>query len=92
MQKAVTDRKKYGTHVDSEVSRCDNAFLLHPYADDERLCFSPVNEDSCCHLKLSCQDSDNNHCRDIYIALLRHSLPTALYKKFLKIDESLVLQ
>ena len=48
-RKAVTDKKEHGTSVDSEESRCDNASLLHRCTDGERLCFSPVDEDSCCH-------------------------------------------
>jgi len=49
-RKAVPDKREYGTHVDSEDSRCDNASQLHPCTDGDRLCFIPVVEDSCCHL------------------------------------------
>ena len=49
-QKAVTDKKEYGTQVGSEESRCNNASLLNPCMDGERLCFCSVDEDSCCHL------------------------------------------
>ena len=49
-RKAVTEKKDYDTQVDSEEGRCNNASLLHPCTGGERLCFSTVYEDSCCHL------------------------------------------
>jgi len=48
-RKAITNKKEYGTQIDSEESRCDNTSLLHPCTDGERFCFISVDEDSCCH-------------------------------------------
>ena len=58
-RKTITDKKDYGKYVDSEESRCDNASLLHPCTDGERLGFIRVDEDSCCYLVVEkSQDCD----------------------------------
>ena len=46
MRKALTDNIEYCTYVNSEETRCDNATLVNPCTDGERLCFSPVDKDS----------------------------------------------
>ena len=49
----------YGTSVDIEEGRCNKASLLHPCADDGRLCFRSVVEDSGCRLAVEkSQDCD----------------------------------